>query len=61
MPARLIAHGAPETRSLGYSTIGWARTPTVPGEGRRRTLKAIHSPLIGVLMYRTGGFAAWRT
>jgi len=26
--------------------LGWAATPTASVEGRRRTLKAIHAPLI---------------
>src|SRR5215212_5317905 len=29
-----------------YCTLGWAPTPIVSAEGRRRTLKAIHAPPI---------------
>ena len=32
----------------GYCTLGWARTPTVSVEGRRRTLQAIPAPLITI-------------
>ena len=31
---------------LGYCTLGWAWTLTVSAEGRRKTLQAIHAPLI---------------
>jgi hypothetical protein len=36
-------HGGRET---GYCTLGRAPTPTARAEGRRRTLQAIHVPLI---------------
>ena len=31
---------------VGYCMLGWAWTSTAWAEGRRRTLKAIHTPLI---------------
>ena len=36
-----------EVRWGGHCTLGWAAAPTTPAEeGRRRTLHAIHAPLI---------------
>ena len=40
----VMAHSVPLG---GHRTLGWAAAPTaVAEEGRRRTLKAIHAPLI---------------